>query len=91
MARQFPRFLVSNPEDTKSEGPFIVHTLFPRFIARVVFGKKNYPGFDIELLECWDDVDPETYIPLKGQAATWVKSQLSKEVFRINKHLSKRS
>jgi hypothetical protein len=35
MARQYPRFLFSNPKNTKSEGPFIVHTLHPRIIMRV--------------------------------------------------------
>lgn len=35
MARQFPRFLYSNPQNTKSEGPFIVHLLPPRKLYRV--------------------------------------------------------
>lgn len=30
--RPFPRFLYSNPSNTKSEGPFIVHTIEPKGI-----------------------------------------------------------
>lgn len=35
MAREFPRFLFSNPKNTKSKGPFVVHTLHPKFIVRI--------------------------------------------------------
>lgn len=35
MGREYPRFLFSNPKNTKSKGPFVVHTLEPRFIARI--------------------------------------------------------
>lgn len=34
MAREYPRFLFSNPKNTKSPGPFIVHCLEPRLIFR---------------------------------------------------------
>jgi hypothetical protein len=39
MARTYPRFIYSDPQDTKSKGPFIIHTLFPQFIARVTFAE----------------------------------------------------
>lgn len=35
MARQYPRFLFSNPTNTKSKGPFVIHTLEPRLIFKV--------------------------------------------------------
>jgi hypothetical protein len=35
MARKFPRFLFSNPLNTKSPGPFVVHLLEPRLVFRV--------------------------------------------------------
>lgn len=35
MARQYPRFLFSNPSNSKSKGPFIVHTLNPVMIIQV--------------------------------------------------------
>ena len=35
MAREYPRFLFSNPQNTKSKGPFIVHCLEPFCIFRL--------------------------------------------------------
>lgn len=35
MSREYPRFLFSNPHNTKSKGPFIIHTLDPMFIVKV--------------------------------------------------------
>ena len=35
MARGYPRFLFSNPQNVKTPGPFVVHCLEPRFIVRV--------------------------------------------------------
>ncbi len=48
MPRQYPRFLYSNPKNSKSKGPFCVHLLFPHLICKVL------PGNKIELLECFD-------------------------------------
>ena len=36
MAREYPRFLYSNPKDTKAKGPFIVHTLFPKALFKFI-------------------------------------------------------
>jgi hypothetical protein len=46
MGRQYPRFLFSNPKDTKSAGPFIVHTIEPRLIAKVTFATDGYHYVD---------------------------------------------
>jgi hypothetical protein len=35
MAREYPRFLFSNPQNTKSKGPFVIHCLQPRLIFKV--------------------------------------------------------
>jgi hypothetical protein len=46
MAREYPRFLFSNPQNTKSKGPFIVHCLEPFCIFRLtskLFDKTKYP------------------------------------------------
>ena len=40
MARNYPRFLFSNPSNTKTPGPFIVHLLYPKFVA--TFKTKDY-------------------------------------------------
>jgi hypothetical protein len=35
MARQYPRFLYSDPQNTKSKGPFIISALPPHIIAKI--------------------------------------------------------
>ena len=78
MARQFPRFLFSNPKNTKSEGPFIIHTLYPQCIFKVN-GTKNKPV--VLLLEFLCEVPLE--LMDKGEwaatykAATWLDAQIS--------------
>src|ERR1700744_995911 len=52
MARKYPRFLLSNPNNTKSDGPFIIHTLEPQFIVKPQFdNKRNY--YDSILIDVW--------------------------------------
>lgn len=46
MSREYPRFLFSNPKNTKSKGPFIIHTLEPELIMKIsdhVPDKNKYP------------------------------------------------
>jgi hypothetical protein len=43
MARKYPRFLYSNPLNTKSPGPFLIHTLFPRVIFKVHIQENSLP------------------------------------------------
>ncbi len=56
MAREYPRFLFSNPQNTKSKGPFIIHCLEPRLIFKFEksIGKK---GYDLILLEDWSPIN----------------------------------
>jgi hypothetical protein len=42
MARRYPRFIYSDPRNTKSVGPFIVHTLPPQLIAKVTFNEDGF-------------------------------------------------
>ena len=35
MARAYPRFLFSDPQNTKTPGPFVIHLLEPRLIFKV--------------------------------------------------------
>ena len=67
MARKYPRFLYSNPHNTKNKGPFVIHTLAPMTIFKVHKMSKEYieyamssgkpemffdsKGFALELLE----------------------------------------
>ena len=55
MPRSYPQYLYSNPQNTKSKGPFIVHTIPPRFIVQVTKfnGSCNYDKIT------WWDEEPE--------------------------------
>lgn len=48
MARSYPRFIYSDPKNSKSSGPFCVHLLYPRFICKI------FPGNLIKLIETFD-------------------------------------
>lgn len=54
MAKKFPRFLISDPTNVKTKGPFIIHTLDPQFICRPEFDKKRHV-VDCTLLEMFSD------------------------------------
>lgn len=54
MAREYPRFLYSDPKNTKSEGPYIVHLLFPRKLFRVEWLFVHGDAFLHEIEE-WGD------------------------------------
>ncbi len=44
MARNYPRYLFSDPQNTKSKGPFIVHLLDPRIIVKIGFFDNTTPN-----------------------------------------------
>lgn len=52
MAREYPRFLYSDPQNTKSKGPFVVHLIEPRFIARI----NDHRSFKVIANDCTVDV-----------------------------------
>jgi len=58
MAREYPRFIYSNTQNTKSKGPFVVHLLEPRFLARI-YNTKNSPTIQndciVEVLEVFSE------------------------------------
>lgn len=49
MARPFPRFLYSDPRNTKSEGPFIVSTLEPLIICKIHTKQTAQYSFTVQL------------------------------------------
>ena len=56
MGKQFPRFLISNATNTKTKGPFIIHTLPPKFICKPLFdGKRNL--IDLTAIEMFNEED----------------------------------
>ena len=75
MSRHYPRFLFSNPQNTKSKGPFIVHTLFPFEIYKVNLNDK-YPWFKLELLHSNLSLPNDgSHIPLILKAEEWFINQ----------------
>jgi hypothetical protein len=63
MARTYPRFLFSNPQNVKGTGPYIVHLLYPRAVFKLFpyldeekikeYSFKVYGGyFHTVLLDC---------------------------------------
>lgn len=75
MAREYPRFLFSNPTNTKSPGPFIIHTLKPSCIFRVK--KFAFNDFALESLDfLCDGRMPDEILPIKEQAKKWLTSQI---------------
>ncbi len=90
MARGYPRFLYSNPQNTKSEGPFIVHTLYPKAVFRIFSSTIHVlqPGpsmhgkyFSVVLLDI-DECNDETKMPLVSEAYDWFKYQKEAEFFK---------
>lgn len=64
MAREYPRFLFSNPQNTKSEGPFVIHLLEPRLVFKVV---------DQDTLICLDIVyDTNQAEKISADALRWL-------------------
>jgi hypothetical protein len=54
MARKYPKFLWSDPTNIKSEGPFIIHTQRPRFIAKPHLDERR-DLYHTSILEVWDE------------------------------------
>jgi hypothetical protein len=71
MARKYPKLLWSNPSNTKSSGPFVVHTQSPRFIAKPIFDDKRNL-IDTTILEIWElDQDPMDAWEIQKQIPMW--------------------
>lgn len=85
MARQYPRFLFSNPKNTKSEGPFVVHTFFPKCIMKII--SVDAEGFpEINILEMWEqelDLLPMHYTELRISCEHWFRGQIKSGRIKI--------
>lgn len=71
MKRNYPRFLYSNPQNTKSKGPFIVHTLPPRIIMRI-----DHDGSRIVITPLDLHTEPEDEDIVIMEAHKWLTSQI---------------
>ena len=81
MARPYPRFVYSNPQNTKSHGPFIVHLLEPRLVFKVdTITNKFSTQISYRLLPL---DNPTTKIEFDqqqkvwGQAEIWLQKQIN--------------
>lgn len=73
MARKYPKFLWSNPSNTKSSGPFIIHTLYPRFIAKPIMDDQRNL-LDCMTVEIWEkDYDYASLNAAKDEIPQWFK------------------
>jgi hypothetical protein len=71
MARKYPKFLWANPTQTKSEGPFIVHTQEPRFIAKPIFDGKRRLRYT-EVIEVWtENLDLDVVMDIQEEIPAW--------------------
>lgn len=68
MARAYPRFLYSSPQNTKSKGPFVVHLLSPRMICKVTNGC-------LVFLEAFDEASPEEVSAVLDEMVGWMMNQ----------------
>lgn len=73
MSRGYPRFLFSNPSDTKDAGPFIIHTLEPQFIVKPKFDDKRNIT-ECKLLEVWSkEYDQMQMLRIKNEIPQWFR------------------
>ena len=70
MGRKHPRFLYCDTINTKSEGPFIIHALFPKFICKPEFDKKRNIT-DFLLIDNWDNAGLEERWQIEGEIRKW--------------------
>lgn len=94
MAREYPRFLYSNPQNTKSPGPFVIYTLEPLLIFRVAFSKnetENYhsihTGFiGLVLLNYKkENPIPDSVIEVMFRAVVWLEKQIEENAIDLKK------
>jgi hypothetical protein len=80
MARSYPRFLFSNPKNTKTKGPFIVHLLYPKMICGV-YNTKTY-GINCFVIEQFEGTLAER-IPALSDMRLWMEKQLKDGEFSL--------
>lgn len=91
MARNYPRFLFSNPKNTKTPGPFIVHLLEPRLVFKVITSQPtgDFVGGKVDIpprrnLICLDTVyDTNQADKIIEQGEKWLESQIKMGQIRI--------
>jgi hypothetical protein len=69
MARLYPRFIFSDPQNTKSPGPFIVHLLDPVVVFKLTGTRRN-PQLEVLKYPIGTDITE-----ISGAAIKWVRHQ----------------
>lgn len=82
MARGYPRFLYSNPTNTKSEGPFILHTLFPKKLYHVHWLPFHNCAQIFEIKAWGDECNEEESSKLLIEVIKWFDHQLKVDLIK---------
>jgi len=77
MARDYPRFLYCIAQDSKSPGPFIVHTLFPQLIGRIT--TKEDGGFQIAPVVTFVQANESVINEVYYQMYDWYERRLMRK------------
>lgn len=77
MGRSYPRFIYSDPRNTKSAGPFIVHTLPPQMIVKVSFTEEGF--HQLKPLSVFTPADDATVNEVIYRMHDWLTGQRMEE------------
>jgi hypothetical protein len=83
MSRGYPRFLFSNPQNTKEPGPFVVHLLFPKCICKVYDFDKVRKTFSIKEISFFDECGAEKKEDVLNQMRNWLFYQILEDQITI--------
>ena len=75
MARQFPTYIHHIETEAKSKGEFIIRTIAPKFIVKII-GKGEHYYFDF--IEFWDELDDIELKKVVAHAHNWYKNRILK-------------
>ena len=88
MARDYPTYLFSHPLNSKSKGPFIIHTLSPEYIIRIsplTFSKAfDIGNYIVEFVKLPPDYTSEIlFTEVKSYLNIWMMSQPELKKYRV--------
>lgn len=83
MKRGYPQFLYSDPQNVATPGPFIVHTVYPQFICRLVNDVEELRGKDVYYIHAsgWTLELLEVFVPLNEDGSEQIK--VSDKMYRM--------
>ncbi len=78
MARQFPTYIHHIETEAKSKGEFIIRTIEPKFIVKVIHNEGKY-SFDF--LEFWDSTDEKKITEVSEHLHNWYRNRILKKMY----------